>query len=130
MFTTKDFISGIVGILLTFMGLFPLLSSFGIGPEWFALHFLPVQLFAYIVAGAGFFLAADSIREILNNNHIGIWSFGVAVIVLIIGLFPLLNSFGIGPEWFLFPWITQQIYYIIFIVEGVFLFIAAFAMEM
>src|SRR3989339_1950494 len=99
MFTTKDFISGIVGILLTFMGLFPLLSSFGIGPEWFALHFLPVQLFAYIVAGAGFFLAADSIREILNNNHIGIWSFGVAVIVLIIGLFPLLNSFGIGPEW-------------------------------
>lgn len=130
MFTAKDFISGIVGILLFFIGLFPLLKSFGIGPEWYALHWLPVQLFSYIVAGAGFFLAMDSIREILNSNKIGMWSFGIAVVVLVIGLFPLLKSFGIGPEWFAFPWLTQQIYQIIFIIEGVFLFIAAFAMEL
>ncbi|MEK6808702.1 MAG: hypothetical protein AABY14_03380 [Nanoarchaeota archaeon] len=130
MFTPKDFISGIVGILLTLMGLFPLLNSMGIGPGWFALPWLPVQLFAYIIAGAGFYLAIESIREILNNNKIGIWSFIIGMLILVIGLLPMLHRFGIGPEWFAFPWLTQTIFNILFIVEGVFLFIAAFAMEL
>ncbi len=130
MFTLKDYISGVVGILLGLMGLFPLLNSFGIGPSWFALPWLPVKIFTYVLAGAGLYLAIESIREILNSNKIGMISFAVGVAVLIAGLFPLLHSFGIGPAWFVFPWLSPMIYNILFIIEGIFLFIAMFAMEM
>ena len=98
--------------------------------SWFALHFLPVQIFIYILAGAGLYLAVESIREILNSNKIGMISFVVGAVVLLIGLLPLLNGYGIGPAWFAFPWLSTMVYQILFIIEGLFLFIAMFAMEL
>ncbi len=91
---------------------------------------LPVSLLTWIVAGAGLYLAMNSIIEITNSNIVGWWSFGIAGAALIIGLFPLLHSFHIGPAWFEFKWLTVTAYHIIFVVEGVFLMIATFAMEL
>ena len=124
MMQPRDWISGLIGAVIFLLGLMPILGKFAF------LSNLPISLLTWIVAGAGFYLAVNSIIEITNSNIIGWWSFGVAITVLIIGFFPLLHSFGIGPAWFEFKWLSRAIYNIIFIIEGVFLMIATFAMEL
>jgi len=124
MMQARDWISGLIGAVIFLLGLFPMLGKFTF------LNNLPVALLTWIVAGAGLYLAMNSIIEITNSNIIGWWSFGVAITVLIIGLFPLLHSFGIGPSWFQFNWLNRAAYNVIFIIEGVFLMIATFAMEL
>lgn len=124
MMQARDWISGLVGAVIFLLGLLPLIGRFE------SLNNLPVSLLTWIVAGAGLYLAVNSIIEITNSNIIGWWSFGVAITVLVIGLFPLLHGFGIGPEWFAFNWLPKKAYNIIFIIEGIFLMIATFAMEL
>ena len=124
MMQMRDWISGLVGALIFLLGLLPMIGRLTF------LNDLPATLVIWIVAGAGLYLAVNSIIEITNSNIVGWWSFGVAGAVLIIGLFPLLHSFGIGPSWFEFSWLNRTIYNIIFVVEGVFLMIATFAMEL
>jgi len=130
MMQLKDWFYGIVGVIILSLGLLPTLSKMGIGPAWFELNFLPVQLFTWILAAGGAYLLIGSIREITNSNIVGWWSFIVATIVLLIGLFPLLNSFGMGPEWFAFSWISVTVYHILFMIEGLFLMIATVAVEL
>ncbi|MBI2647608.1 hypothetical protein HYW99_03965 [Candidatus Woesearchaeota archaeon] len=124
MMQLRDWISGLVGLIIFLLGLLPMLGYFTF------LNDLAPSLLTWIVAGAGFWLAYSSIVEITNSNVVGWWSFGVAITVLIIGLFPLLHSFGIGPSWFEFNWLNRNAYNVIFIIEGVFLMIATFAMEL
>ena len=121
MMQAKDWISFLVGAFVFLMGFLPL---------WSKLHFLPVALFSYIASAAGFYLLVESVIEITNSNVIGWWSFIIACIVLVVGFPPMLASFGIGPAWFDFKWISQTIYHIIFMVEGILLMIACFAMEL
>jgi len=124
MMQARDWISGLVGAVIFLLGLLPLIGKFTF------LDNLPVSLVIWIVAGAGLYLAMNSIIEITNSNIIGWWSFIVAITILIIGLLPLLHSFGIGPSWFEFKWLSRTAYNILFVVEGIFLMIATFAMEL
>ena len=124
MMQMRDWLSGAFGLVIFLLGLLPIIGKFDF------LNSLPVSLLTWIVAGAGFWLAYSSIVEITNSNVVGWWSFGVAITVLVIGLFPLLHTFGVGPEWFAFKWLGRTVYNIIFIVEGFFLMIATFAMEL
>ena len=124
MMQMRDWISGLVGLVIFLLGLLPMLGYFTF------LNDLTPSLLTWIVAGAGFYLAINSIIEITNSNIVGWWSVGVAITVLIIGLFPLLHSFGIGPSWFAFNWLNRTAYNVIFIIEGIFLMIATFAMEL
>ena len=124
MMQMRDWISGLIGAVIFSLGLMPMLGYFK------ALDSLPISLLTWIVAGAGFYLAINSVIEITNSNIVGWWSFIIAIIVLIIGLFPLLHSFNIGPQWFEFSWLNRGAYNIIFIIEGIFLMIATFAMEL
>ncbi len=124
MMQTRDWVSGAVGAVILLLGLLPMLGYFSF------LNSLSSTLMIWIVAGAGFYLMINSIIEITNSNIIGWWSFIIAVIVLIIGLLPILSSFGwLGP-WAEFKWLSRTAYNIIFIIEGVFLMIATFAMEL
>src|SRR3989338_2327631 len=129
MLDTKDYLSFFVGAILTVTGLLPLLEKFKMGPSWFALEFLPVQIFAYIVAVAGFYLMVNSVIEITNSNAIGWLSFLVAAIVMVLGVLQVLSNFKIGLSWFALSFIKDTVYYIIFTIEGVFLMIATFAIE-
>lgn len=124
MMQMRDWISGMVGAVILLLGLLPLMGKFDF------LNNLPVTLLIWIVAGAGFYLMINSIIEITNSNIVGWVSFGVAIGALVIGVFPLLHSFGVGPGWFEFAWIGRTVYNIIFVVEGIFLMIATFAMEL
>ena len=124
MMQMRDWISGFVGVIIFLLGLLPLIGYLAF------LNDLPATLLIWIVAGAGLYLAMNSIIEITNSNIVGWWSFAVAIAVLIIGLFPVLHNFGIGPAWFEFSWLSRTFYNIIFIIEGFFLMIATFAMEL
>ena len=124
MMQARDWISGIIGLIIFLLGLMPIFGKFTF------LNDLAPSLLTWIVAGAGLYLAVNSIIEITNSNIVGWWSFAVAITVLIIGLFPLLHTFGVGPAWFEFKWLGRTAYNIIFIIEGIFLMIATFAMEL
>ena len=126
----KDWISLFTGMILTALGGLPLLNKFGIGAEWFALPWLPLQFAAYVVAIAGFYLMINSIIEITNSNAIGWISFLIATVLMAAGVLQVLFRFGIGASWFELAFIQDTVYYIIFVVEGLFLMIAMFAMEM
>lgn len=134
MMHARDWISFLVGLILTGFGLFPLLNSFGIGPVWFDLSAsgigVPIEYFAYIVAAMGLYLLMNSFIEITNSNKVGWISFFIAIAVLAIGMLKLLEGFGYVGSWAEFPWLSPMIYYIIFTVEGLFLMVAAFAMEL
>ncbi|MFH1590975.1 MAG: hypothetical protein ABIC95_03525 [archaeon] len=126
----RDWISFLIGAMLTLFGLLPLLARLKIGPKWFSLEQIGVEIFAYVVAIMGIYLVMNSIIEITNSNSIGWMSFLVAALLFVVGMLQVLAKFGVGPDWFELAFITPIIYHVIFVVEGLFLVIAAFAMEL
>jgi hypothetical protein len=130
MMDAKDWVSFFVGLVLAATGVLPLISKLGAGPSWFALEFLPLNIASFIVAIAGFYLMINSVIEITNSNAVGWISFLIAVIVMAAGILQSLYNFSIGPSWFALGFIKETIYYIIFTIEGIFLMIATFAMEL
>lgn len=130
MMETKDFASGFIGLLLTVLGALPLLSKMGVGPKEFALGWFPVQIAAYILAVAGFYLMVNSVIEITNSNSIGWMSFMIAAAVMVVGILQVLHKFNVGADWFELKFIKDTFYYVIFLVQGIFLMIAMFAMEL
>ena len=124
MMQTRDWISGIVGAVIFLLGLFPMLGRFSFLNEW------PVPLLTWIVAGAGFYLAINSIIEITNSNIMGTISIIIAGLVLVVSLLPALNGLGWLGDWASISWIGETVYKIILVIEGVFLAIATFAMEL
>ena len=124
MMQLRDWVSGAVGAIILLLGLLPLLGKFEF------LNNLPGTVVIWIVSLAGFYLIINSIIEITNSNVVGWVSFGIAFAALVIGFFPALHSLGVGPGWFEFAWIGRAAYNVIFIIEGAFLMIATFAMEL
>jgi hypothetical protein len=134
MMEAKDFLSFVVGLLLFALGLLPMLANFGIGPDWFDVwQFLPVTIIFWIVAVGALYLVINSMIEITNSSAIGFLSICIAFACLLIGVLPILHSLGIGPDFFALGFlgpVTDYIYNIIFMLEGLFLMIAMVAMEM
>ena len=128
MMDTNDILSFFVGALIFCLGLFPILKMVGVGPSFFALNFLSVEIIAWILAVASLYLVFDSIQELTNSSDMGWISIIVAFVILALGLMQLLGSFNIGPGLFGFT-LPMIVYYIIFLIEGAFLFIAGFAMD-
>jgi hypothetical protein len=134
MMEAKDIISFIVGALLFLLGLFPLLAKFGIGPAWFDVwQFLPITIVSWIIAVGALYLVVDSVIEITNSSAIGFVSIIVAFVCLLIGVLPILHGFGIGPELFSLSFlgpVTDYLFNIVFMAEGIFLMLAMIFMEM
>ncbi len=120
MMELKDWISGLVGLVIFCLGLFPLLNSRGIGPGWWAFS-LPVKLLSWVVVIGGFYLVINSFIEITNSNVVGWLSFLIAAVITVLGVLQVLGRIG---------WISGIVFNIIFIIVGFFLIIATFAMEM
>ena len=128
----KDWISFFIGVLLFVFGALHLYSTWGSGFSWFSPEkFAFLSILPYIAAAGGFYLMVNSVIEITNSNAIGWFSFLVAVLFLAAGVLQTLyNQFSIGPSFFALSFIKGFVYYIIFTIEGIFLMIACFAMEM
>jgi len=126
----RDWISFFTGALVAVTGILPLLNMAGIGPSWFALDFMPISILLYMVAGAGMYLLINSFIEITNSNVVGWISLLIALVIGAIGVFKVLGGFGIGPEFFTLSFIPDIVYKVFLAVEGLFLMIACFAMEL
>jgi len=130
MIEPRGILSFIMGVIIFLLGLFPLLAQFNAGPSWFAFNFLPVTIISWIVAVAALYLVYASIVEITNSSSVGTISIIFAFVVLLVGLLPILKGFNIGPSFFALSWLTPLVYRIVFMIEGLFLMIATFAMEL
>lgn len=130
MLEAKDFLSGLIGVILGALGLLPFLNSIGKGPEWFALSWLPVEILSYIIAAGGFYLIINSILEITNSNIIGWISFFIAVLITATGVLKVLGQREIITGFFAIGWISPMFYYFIFMILGLFLIIATVAMKL
>lgn len=130
MMEAKDWLSGLAGLALFLLGLFPILSSVGIGPSWFNYPsmILSATIVTWIVAVAALFLIFAAIAEITNASHMGWWTMIIGGAFLAIGALQILGAFGIGPGLFGLT-IPVMIYNVIMILEGLFLMIAMFAMN-
>lgn len=122
MMQMRDWIVGAIGIVV---GAFGLLSLMNI---------LPFELsrtaLIWITAVGGLILLYAAIIEITNSNIMGTISIIAAGIILIISLLPALNGIGWLGDWASFSWIGEAVYKIILVIEGIFLAIATFAMEL
>ena len=120
MMQMKDWVSGLVGLIILGLGLLPLLNNMGMGPAWFGFS-LPVKILGWIVAIGGFYLIINSFIEITNSNIVGWISFLIAAVITILGVLQLFGKI---------TWIGGIVFNIIFMILGLFLIIATFAMEM
>ncbi|MBD3209110.1 hypothetical protein GF367_01670 [Candidatus Woesearchaeota archaeon] len=120
----KGKISLLVGILITALGIIPLLNRVGVLgfnlPE-FILKLVPAVAI-WIIPAAGFFLFIDAFDE---DDTIRTVTIIVAFLLIVLGIIQILNQFGVIG--FGLP-LTDMVYYIAFVVEGLFLIIATFAM--
>ena len=124
MMQLRDWIAGGIGAIIFLLGLLPMLGILAF------LNDLPATALIWIVAIAALYLVYTAIVEITNSNIMGTATIVVAGVTFAIGLLPILHSFGIGPSWFEFNWLSRTIYNVIFVIEGFFLMIATFAMEL
>ena len=124
MMQMRDWVAGAVGAVIFLLGLFPLIGKLSF------LNNLPLIVITWIIAIGALYLCYAAIVEITNSNILGWWSFAIGIIVLVIGFLPILHSFGIGPSFFAFAWIGKTVYNVLFVLEGAFLMLATFAMEL
>ena len=123
MMQARDWIVGFgAGAIIGAIGLLSLLG------------FLPFEIsrsiLIWIAAIGGLILLYASIVEITNSNIMGTVSIIVAGISLVISILPALNSVGFLGSWASFEWVGGTVYKLLLIVEGIFLVIATFAMEL
>ena len=120
----KGWLALILGIVAIALGIIPLIASFGwIGwnlPEFLLNIMTTVMLYVIVVIAVILFI--DSIWE---DDTLRIISIVVAAVIFVLGLIPILNSFGILG--FSIP-ISELIVSILLIIEGIFLIIASVAM--
>ena len=132
MMEPRDYWSMFIGFVVLALGAIPFLEKanvFNLGLTKTVEKALAANIAIYLIAGLGLYLAIESIIEITNSNAFGGFSMIVALVVTVIGLIPILINFGVLP--FKMPFeLSQTIFQILFIVEGLFLIIAGFAMEM
>lgn len=122
----KGWISLILGLILMGIGILPLLEKFkliGANPIAPVTNILTVSILQYVVAIAGLVLIIDAFMEM---DTIRVVSLIIGIIVLASGIIPVLNSFHVIG--FTIPYLTVTVYHVVFIIEGIFLIIAAFAM--
>lgn len=123
MMQARDWIVGLVSGSI--VGAIGVLSLFGYLP-----FDVSRNLLIWIAAIGGLLLFYASIVEITNSNIMGTVSIIVAGIVLVVSILPILNSFGWLGSWAEFKWLSDIVYKLLLVVEGVFLVIATFAMEL
>ena len=122
MMQMRDWVIGVIGIVVGALGLLSLIKILPFD--------LPRGALIWIAAIAGIILLYASIIEITNSNIMGTVSIIAAGVVLIISLLPALNNIGWLGDWASLSWIGESVYKIILIIEGVFLAMATFAMEL
>lgn len=113
----------VVGLTLTALGSIHLLSKFGV--IGFTLpgfiNNVVGTIAVYAIAAIGLWLLIDGFME---DGHWRMTTIIVALAVIAIGVIPVLNTFGVIG--FTIPFLSLTLYYVIFLLEGILLILAAF----
>ena len=120
MMQARDWVIGLIGVVIGAIGVLSLMGIFS----------LPRGVMLWIAAIGGFILLYASIVEITNSNIMGTVSIITAGIALAVSLLPVLNGLGALGSWASFSWLGDIIYKIVLVIEGLFLAMATFAMEL
>ena len=114
-----------IGILVMALGLIPLLSGWGVLgfnlPE-FIIKIIPA-IAIWALPALAFFLFIDAVDE---DDGIKAFTIIIGLLFLALGVVQILSKFGVIG--FGLP-LSDMVYQILFVVEGLFLFIATFAMD-
>lgn len=115
----------LVGLIITALGAIPLLNGWGV--IGFSLPgFIETVVSAiglWVIAAVAFYLMINSFME---DDTMRVVSIIVALVLLAVGIIPLLHTFGVIG--FTIPFLSVTVYNVIFVLEGLFLIFAAFAM--
>src|SRR3989344_1939568 len=121
----RDTVSFFIGLVLAAFGIIPLLNSLGV-VGWNlpgVLLNLPVSVLIWVIAVAGLYIVIDGFIE--PPMHMFHWLLiAGGLVLLVIGLIPILFSFGtIG---FTVPFLGENLitYQVLIAIEGLFLAIA------
>ena len=120
----KGWLALIIGLVALALGLIPLLADFGVigwNLPQFLLDIMTTFMLYFIIIIA-IVLFIDSIWE---DDMLRIVSMVVAVLIVVAGLIPILNSFGVIG--FTIP-LSQVFVSVLLMIEGIFLGIASVAM--
>ena len=121
----KSFVGLVVGLLLTALGIIPLLQQYKIisfGLPTF-LNGLLGSVIMYVLAATGLYLIVQGFMEGFDST-IGKVTVVAGLVILVLGVIPLLSSFGVIA--FSIPFLTLTIFRVIFVIEGILLVIGAF----
>jgi len=124
-FGIRSWCSMILGALLTALGLVPLLNQYGV-LGW-SLPAIPELALTVIFILCGIFLIWDATHEIYSARIFWILSMAFGIPILILGILPILNSFGIIG--FVLPLGGNMLMHILTTLAGLVLFIDAWKSE-
>lgn len=125
----RDWLSFFVGLGIFLIGVIPLLNYFGVLPIELPgiLATLPTTIAVWIIALAGVYIIIDGIIE-PDGNMLHMLLLGMGILFVVVGLIPILYSFGIIP--FTIPFLGNLVVYnIVLTVEGIMLMTAGFTMR-
>ncbi len=123
----KGWVALIVGLLVTAIGGIPLASSLNLLPfslPGFIANLIPA-IAIWLIPAIALLLFIDS--AVWEEDFSRMISVLVALVFLVLGIIEILHKFSIIS--FGIPFLTDTVYYIIFLLEGIFLILAAFWME-
>ena len=123
----KGWVALLVGLLVAVIGAVPLLAKFKVLPfslPDFVAKLIPA-IAIWLIPAIALLLFIDS--AVWEEEFPRIISVLVALVFLALGVIEILSKFSIIS--FSIPVITDTIYYVIFVLEGLFLLLAAFWMQ-
>jgi len=118
----------LVGLILLFLGIVPLLSQFkiiGFGLPGFLTGIVP-QIAIYVIAFGALYMIIDAFLEGIDEPN-GVITLIVGAIIFVVGIINVLNNFNVLS--FKIPFLTGMVYNVLFVIEGLFLAIGAFFMQ-
>ncbi len=124
MHSLRHWLSFLVGLLIFLLGLLPLMGKGNLIPFYDS---APILVLAFIVAFGGLYIIVDSFFEMTFHTMTGIVTMLVGFLVAVIGVIVVLTEHGILG--FTIPFLHAVIFYVLFILEGLFLMIAMFIMD-
>ncbi len=125
MHSVRHWLSFFVGAVIFVLGLFPLIG-WPAGVADVLKSSLPLAVLMYVLAFGGLYVIVDSFFEFTFHSGLGITTLLVGLVVFGLGLVSILHSMGAIAFGFSLPAI---LYYILFILEGLFLMLGCFVMD-
>lgn len=118
----KKITSFVVGVLILALGIIPLLNKFNVLAFQIPMMELMIKIAFWVFAAGGVFILIDAHLE---DHAMKIPSTIIGILLIAVGLIEILFSFGtIG---FHIPFLSDMIFYVLFVIEGLFLVIGGFA---